>query len=316
MTRHIPLLATLTGAAWFIGVLLHLGDTQELITRQASRALKAESPLHASFDQVDLTVRGQEVTLSGKVATEALKAAAEDIVRNKVRIQGHRGADANPVTEVHNDLKVDASMVQRAPESPAWWAWGGAGKQAWLFGEVPDEAARQRLGVAFNTAFPLATLTNSLSLVPGRAMPPAETTISFPAGESGKPWAGVAGLNVEAKAYDASVSDAAAAADFAKLKLDAAVLTKGWEAWRNRVANPVVEVPPAPAPAPAPVTPPAPEAAPAPAVEAPPVATPPAAPASADAPAKPAKDPSASPTSEKPAKPAKSTKPAANKTNP
>ncbi len=259
MSRHLPLLAILTGVAWLIGVLFHLSDTQSLIHRQAAAALLTDHPMHASFEKVELEVSGQEVTLTGKVATDELKRTAEEVVMQRVRIPNHRGAAANPVTAVHNNIKVDSSLVARAATAPAWWAWGGAGREAWLYGEVPDEAARQRLSTAFATVWPLVKINNNLTITEGRRMPPPDKQITFPAAEAGKPWAGLAGNDIAAKSYDPSLTETGVAADFTALKLDAAALTKGWEPWRNRIANPVPD-PPAPpsAPAPAPATPAAP----------------------------------------------------------
>ncbi len=247
MSRHFPTLLVLLALAWILGLFLHLGTTERLITKQTERHLKGTHPLRRSFQNLEIDTSGQEVTLSGRIGSTTLAEQAIASVKTEIRIPDERGAEHNPITAVHNLIKIDPTLAPQAIIRPAWWAWGFAGNEAWLHGQVPDEAARQRIATALTTRYPRINLANNLTIAPGTEMPAPESALTFaPTTDPAQPWAGLAAQGIPARTYGPDLKEATVATDFPALQLDPALLTTGWEPWRARISQPLTTAPSAP----------------------------------------------------------------------
>jgi len=96
---------------WGIGIFLFLGSTQDAISKAVGTSLS--DPKHdGAFDKVRHAVSGQVVTLSGQVASDEDKAAAETLIRNEVRTPDVQ-PERNPVIDVRNDIEVNMPLRQR-----------------------------------------------------------------------------------------------------------------------------------------------------------------------------------------------------------
>lgn len=108
--RALVLLAIL----WAAGIYLFLPSTENELTRIGGELLVAGEQ-KGVLSQVELQFSGQEATLSGVVALDSEKQLAEKIISNNIRA-GNLGGERNPVTAVHNEIRVDAAATNRKPQ--------------------------------------------------------------------------------------------------------------------------------------------------------------------------------------------------------
>lgn len=137
-----------------------LPATERELTHLARHAL-AHSP--ADFSQVQITFSGQEATLTGKVATQALKDQATATIARGLRAKSGLAKGQNPVTAVHNDLRVDPYLHEsETPDAqnaqPGFLILAKSGNHVFCFGKVPDEFAKDEVLSAAAKRFPQATI--------------------------------------------------------------------------------------------------------------------------------------------------------------
>lgn len=101
---------------WFVGVALHLPDTQRDLANSA-RSIVDNATYDGIYQNVTITFSGQEATLTGAVAREDEKILLEKIIREQVRLRDEQPL-RNPVTVVHNQVRVDPAA---APTRHATW---------------------------------------------------------------------------------------------------------------------------------------------------------------------------------------------------
>ena len=134
---------------WGIGIFLFLGSTQDAISKAVGSSLS--DPQHdGTFDKVRHAVSGQVVTLSGQVTSDEDKSAAETLVRNEVRtpdLQPQR----NPVTDVRNDIEVNAPLRQRP-----WLIVSVFGHEKRIEGVLKEPDQRTALMTALTQQIPAA----------------------------------------------------------------------------------------------------------------------------------------------------------------
>jgi outer membrane protein OmpA-like peptidoglycan-associated protein len=134
---------------WGIGIFLFLGPTEESIGKAVGVSLS--DPKHdGTFDKVRHAVSGQVVTLSGQVASEEDKTAAETLVRKEIRtpdVQPQR----NPVIDVRNNIEVHAPLRQRP-----WLIASVFGTEKRIEGVLKEPNHRTALMTALNQQIPAA----------------------------------------------------------------------------------------------------------------------------------------------------------------
>jgi outer membrane protein OmpA-like peptidoglycan-associated protein len=139
--------------------------------------------------------------------------------------------------------RAEAMAKARAAADPALasrWGWSVQDKKATLFGLVPDEAAKTRVGTSFTTAYPDLTLTNKIVLDPKLNMPEAAIPLEFPkpADDIQKDgWVGFGGRGLPSKTYGNDVFDSEIQKDFPQLNLSADQLDQWLTPWRLSLAE-------------------------------------------------------------------------------
>jgi hypothetical protein len=134
---------------WGIGIFLFLGSTQDAISKAVGTSLS--DPKHdGAFDKVRHAVSGQVVTLSGQVASDEDKAAAETLIRNEVRTPDVQ-PERNPVIDVRNDIEVNVPLRQRP-----WLIASVFGTEKRIEGVLKEPNQRTALMTALDQQIPAA----------------------------------------------------------------------------------------------------------------------------------------------------------------
>ena len=280
------------GALWLTGALWKMPQVEATLSEAATQQLQAPENTGA-FDLVEVTFAGQEAHLDGRVATEADRRRAGEIVRQNVRVKEGLGASLNPVTDVENHLTVDSSLLRSHPRSWAL-AYRDAQGNAHLGGVLRDEAQLTALTSALTTpnagttwartdlrlldgARPGSDWAATLAAAPALQAAPAPT---LPGSDSKTQPTGPASIAVSAldgswTTFPATASDAEVASALEGLGLNRFDIGAALAPLRSWQVAELEKLKPKPAPTPTPA--PVPTPAPAPKTET--AATPPPAPA-------------------------------------
>lgn len=99
---------------WLLSAWVLLPKTEKALQQQAAALLSAAEH-QGAFSEVRAAFSGQEASLTGSVGSEESRDQAEQIIQNKVRIEGGLASRWNPVTDVENLIRVDDSWNDRHP---------------------------------------------------------------------------------------------------------------------------------------------------------------------------------------------------------
>ena len=146
---------------WLAGAFIILPATEKALTTAATTALA--DPVHRmAFEAVKVKFSGKEAVLTGEVASQADRKAAEALITNDVR----SGSGFNPVISVRNAIVVSDEYAMKHPKP--WLMVMLTPSGASLSGVLPKaedrEAAEKALTMALGSA--ATKLTNQIKSAP------------------------------------------------------------------------------------------------------------------------------------------------------
>lgn len=231
-----------------------LSKTESSLTSKANEILSEKGD---HFSAVKVEFSGQEATLTGTVASQTDKTAAEKLIRENIRIPAGLASNLNPVTAVDNQLKIvtpaeiqppakitppeepeilaealtkpektEETQEQTQPTPPAitpraYAGWTSAPGQIDLFGKVPTAEIKSDIVTSATATFPTSYKINATKLLIAPAFPAAENAeVDFGTiPDLSTPHISFAPYGKPMKLYPYAAYDSEIAADFPALEL-------------------------------------------------------------------------------------------------
>ncbi len=158
MRKYLKPCSILILLFWGAAAFVYLPETTRSLNQAATEKLESSQYL-GIFSEVNARFHGQEATLTGVVALDEEKQLAEKVIRTEVRLPNERGASHNPVTAVHNEIRVDPNATNR---KRPWIIASLFQENQRLDGVLKSSEQRTKLLAQIASRAPMATLNNQI----------------------------------------------------------------------------------------------------------------------------------------------------------